>query len=188
MTQRQIPGGAFVKTIGGEQRQIPGTGFAKASGGPAGITGGSSVTLGEVASAAAGSVVSGVTGGSSIALGAVGVAAAGTVTGFGAVAGASAITLGAVGSAAAGAVGATLTIGPFKNKSGTVLASAAVANFVALSRATRAVVVSLTSLTTNGSGMLTVRDSNLVPGSDYMVATWSVDGASAGNAKVTATV
>lgn len=154
--------------------------------GPAGITGSSSITLGPVTSVAAGTVTSGITGASSITLGTVTSVADGSVTGVGAVTGASSITLGAVTSAAAGAVGATLTIGPVKNKSGTVLAGASIGHLVALGRTTRAVAISQAGLTTDGSGMLAVRDSSLVPGTDYMVATWTTDGASAGNAKVTA--
>lgn len=160
--------------------------LAPAAGGPAEITGSSSITLGAVTSVAEGTVSSGITGSSSITLGAVTSVAEGTVTGLGAITGASSITLGAVTSAAAGAVGATLTIGPVENKSGTVLAGASIGHLVALARTTRAVAISQAGLTTDGSGMLAVRDSSLVPGTDYMVATWTTDGANAGNAKVTA--
>lgn len=176
-------GGAVAADAAGDWLDRAG-GVLGGSGG--GITGSSSITLGAVTTAAAGTVTSGITGASSITLGAVATVAEGTVTGFGAITGFSSITLGSVGSSAAGVLGATLTVGPFKNKSGTVLAAQSIAHVVVLNATSRAIVVSLASQTTNGSGMLAINNGSLVPGTGYMVASWNSDGSAAGNAKVTA--
>lgn len=153
-----------------------------------GVTGSSSITLGSVSTSAAGLVISGIVGDSSITLGAVATSAAGTVSGAGAITGASSITLGGITSAAAGRIGATLTVGPFKNKSGTTLASQSIAHVLVLNASSRATVLSLASQTTDGSGNLAISNADLVPGTGYMVASWNSDGTAAGNAKITAAV
>lgn len=130
--------------------------------------------------------LTGVVGASDITLGSITSAAAGTVTGAGAINGASSITLGSVATAAAGRIGATLTVGPFKNKSGTVLASQSIAHVLVLNPSSRAVVLSLASQSTDGSGNLAISNADLVPGTGYMVAAWNSDGSAAGNSKITA--
>lgn len=152
------------------------------------VTGTSSITLGAVATSGAGIVVSGIVGTSSITLDSIATAGAGTVTGAGSITGSSSITLGSISSSAAGRIGATLTVGPFKNKSGTVLASQSIAHVVVLNPSSRAVALSLASQSTDGSGYLALSSADLVPGSSYMVASWNSDGSAAGNSKITAAV
>lgn len=152
------------------------------------VTGTSSITLGAVTTAGAGIVVSVIVGTSAITLDSIATAGAGTVTGAGAITGSSSITLGAIGTSAAGRIGATLTVGPFKNKSGTVLASQSIAHVVVLNPSSRAVALSLASQSTDGSGYLALSSADLVPGSSYMVASWNSDGSAAGNSKITAAV
>lgn len=183
-----VPGFGFVDDAASGVTLVPGFGFVNVPAAGGGVTGSSSITLGDVTTTGAGIVVSGIVGASSITLDAITQSADGTVSGSGAVTGSSSITLGAVGASAAGRIGATLTVGPFKNKSGTVLSGQSIAHVVVLNPSSRAVVLSLASQSTDGSGNLAISNADLVPGSGYMVASWSSDGSAAGNSKITAAV
>ena len=107
----------------------------------------------------------------------------GAATGSGSVA---AVSLTAPNGSASGSSLATLTVGPFRNKSNALLASASVAHVVILRRSDRVAVLSLSGQTTNGAGLLVISDAALVAGTEYMVASWSTDGLTAGNARFTA--
>jgi hypothetical protein len=160
---------------------------ASMSGG--GITGSGANTIGAFTQVAAGTVsgAGAITGSGANTLGAFTQVADGTVTGAGSISGSGANTLGAFTQTATGTVTSpSLTVGPFKNKSGAVLANLSVPHVVVMRRSDRVAVLSIAGQTTNGAGMLVISDAALVAGTEYMVSSWSNDGLNAGNARFTA--
>ncbi len=75
----------------------------------------------------------------------------------------------------------TITTGPFKNNTGTLLTSLTVPNVLVISLTTKTIVLSLTSQVTHAStAVLSIASAALAAGSAYLVLTFDNDGNPAG--------
>ncbi len=81
---------------------------------------------------------------------------------------------------------AAITSEPFKNNTGTVLASTAIPFVLVVKVSDGTTVLSLTSQTTDASGVLTIANAALVAGTEYLLVTWDSGAAAFGAEPYTA--
>ena len=148
MTARLVPGGGYAANTP-TARLLPDGAWLVVSGGGGSSNGNASAPVSAVTISAISGSASGITGGA---------------TGSGSIA---AISLTASSGFAVGGTSAgTLAIGPLVNNTGSVLADASGIT-VYVYQVSGALVVTKTSQTTNGSGILTVSDVAMTPGVTY---------------------
>jgi hypothetical protein len=82
--------------------------------------------------------------------------------------------------------GGTITTDPLKNNAGTLLASSSVPKVVAIKLSDLSLTATWTNQTTDGSGVLTLNNASLVPGTNYLLLTSSADGSATGSKLYTA--
>jgi len=80
----------------------------------------------------------------------------------------------------------TITSEPFKNNTGTVLASTSTPFVLVVKVSDGTTVLSLTSQTTDASGVLTIANAALVAGTEYLLVTWDSGAAAFGAEPYTA--
>ena len=74
----------------------------------------------------------------------------------------------------------TITSEPFKNNTGTVLASTSIPFVLVVKVSDGTTALSLTSQATDGSGVLTIANAALAAGTEYLVVTWDSGAAAFG--------
>src|SRR5574343_94052 len=73
-----------------------------------------------------------------------------------------------------------ITTEPFKNNTGTVLASTSIPFVLVVKVSDGSTVLSLTGQATDGSGVLTIANAALAAGTEYLVVTWDSGAAAFG--------
>lgn len=150
MAQSLIPGAGYVETSGTGQNLVPGVGYVAQNSG------------GSVSASAPGASV---TGTATITGGAASGAAAGTAPGA-TLTGSATITAGVA--TGGGTSGGTLTTRPQKNNTGTVMANETGAEVYIWNSTTGALVLKKTGVTLDASGVATVTDVSIAPGTSYL--------------------